>query len=32
VAFPNIDPAVLDPFVAWLNGPDAPPMLRWVLI
>jgi dienelactone hydrolase len=31
-AFPNIDPALLDPFEAWLNGPDAPPMLRWVLI
>jgi pimeloyl-ACP methyl ester carboxylesterase len=31
-AFPNIDPAVLDPFEEWLNGPDAPPMLRWVLI
>src|SRR5215211_7433653 len=31
-AFPNIDRALLDPFEAWLNGPDAPPMLRWVLI
>jgi hypothetical protein len=31
-AFPNIDPALLDPFDAWLNGPDAPPMLHWVFI
>jgi acetyl esterase/lipase len=31
-AFPNIDPTLLDPFEAWLRGPDAPAMLRWSLI
>ena len=31
-AFPNIDPALLNPMAAWLNGPDAPPMLRWRLV
>ena len=31
-AFPNIDPALLAPFEAWLSGPEAPSMLRWSLI
>src|SRR4029079_1160332 len=31
-AFPNIDPAVLEPFEAWLRSPDAPSMLRWSLL
>ena len=31
-AFPNIDPALLDPFEAWLNSPQAPAMLRWSLL
>ncbi|HET7094512.1 MAG TPA: hypothetical protein VFI22_13560, partial [Thermomicrobiales bacterium] len=31
-AFPNIDPALLDPMEAWLKSPEAPPMLHWSLI
>jgi pimeloyl-ACP methyl ester carboxylesterase len=31
-AFPNIDPALLEPFEEWLKGPEAPAMLRWTLI
>jgi pimeloyl-ACP methyl ester carboxylesterase len=31
-AFPDIDPALLEPFEEWLRGPDAPSMLRWSLI
>jgi pimeloyl-ACP methyl ester carboxylesterase len=31
-AFPNIDPALLELFEAWLRGPEAPSMLRWSLI
>lgn len=31
-AFPNIDPAVLDPFQEWLEGPDAPAMIKWALL
>jgi pimeloyl-ACP methyl ester carboxylesterase len=31
-AFPNIDPALLDPFEAWLRSPEAPAMLRWSLV
>jgi pimeloyl-ACP methyl ester carboxylesterase len=31
-AFPNIDPALLEPFEAWLRSPDAPSMLRWSLL
>lgn len=30
--FPDIDPALLDPMVQWLNSPEAPPMLRWQLL
>jgi len=32
VAFPDIDPALLEPFEEWLRSPDAPSMLRWSLI
>jgi pimeloyl-ACP methyl ester carboxylesterase len=31
-AFPNIDPAALAPFEAWLKSPDGPAMLRWTLL
>lgn len=31
-AFPDIDPALLEPFESWLKSPDAPAMLRWSLI
>lgn len=31
-AFPNIDPALLDPMAKWLNSPEAPPMLYWRLV
>ncbi|MFN8592308.1 MAG: alpha/beta fold hydrolase [Thermomicrobiales bacterium] len=31
-AFPDIDPALLAPFEAWLQSPEAPAMLRWALI
>ncbi|MCC6312636.1 MAG: alpha/beta fold hydrolase [Thermomicrobiales bacterium] len=31
-AFPNIDPALLEPMEEWLNGPEADPMMRWKLI
>ncbi|HEX5497879.1 MAG TPA: alpha/beta fold hydrolase, partial [Thermomicrobiales bacterium] len=31
-AFPNIDPALLDPMEVWLKSPEAPPMLHWSLI
>jgi pimeloyl-ACP methyl ester carboxylesterase len=31
-AFPNIDPALLKPMEAWLNGPEGDPMLRWRLL
>jgi pimeloyl-ACP methyl ester carboxylesterase len=31
-AFPDIDPALLEPFEAWLKSPEAPAMLRWSLV
>ena len=31
-AFPDIDPALLDPMQAYLEGPDAPPMLQWAIV
>lgn len=31
-AFPDVDPSVLDPMVAWLEGPDGDPGLRWRLL
>lgn len=31
-AFPDIDPALLDPMEEYLNSPEAPPMLHWSLI
>lgn len=31
-AFPDIDPALLDPMQEWLTGPDADPMRRWQII
>ena len=31
-AFPDIDPAVLEPFQEWLEGPDAPAMIKWALL
>jgi pimeloyl-ACP methyl ester carboxylesterase len=31
-AFPNIDPSALDDMQAFLESPDAPPMLRWSLL
>jgi pimeloyl-ACP methyl ester carboxylesterase len=30
--FPDIDPALLEPFEEWLNSQDAPSMLRWSLV
>jgi pimeloyl-ACP methyl ester carboxylesterase len=32
VRFPDVDPEVLAPMQAWLEGPDADPMLRWRLL
>jgi pimeloyl-ACP methyl ester carboxylesterase len=32
VKFPDVDPALLQPMVDWLNGPEADPMLRWRLL
>jgi pimeloyl-ACP methyl ester carboxylesterase len=31
-AFPNIDPALLQPMVAWLNSPAADPMTKWRML
>ena len=31
-AFPDIDPALLQPMEDWLTSPDAPAMLRWSLL
>jgi pimeloyl-ACP methyl ester carboxylesterase len=30
--FPDIDPALLEPYEEWLRSPDAPPMLHWSVI
>lgn len=31
-AFPDVDPALFAPMQAWLEGPDAPPMMRWSIV
>lgn len=31
-AFPDIDPSLLDPMQAWLESPEADPMMRWQFI